>query len=153
MPTGSLLCPPDPTDRPPPIPSRQDCDFPTHDATLDLTEDIRNELAMQMLTQIMFNALTSDVAPVLLLIEDVQWMDSASWTLLRRVVEAVPSAAIVLTTTLMDIHRGVIELAVDSRRLMRGSLSTHVRLDPLDETELLELLCMHLSVKTIQPEV
>ena len=90
---------------------------------------------------------------MLLLIEDVQWMDSASWTLLRRVVEAVPSAAIILTTSLMEIDRGVAELSADSRRLMRGALATHLRLEPLADEEVRQLLCVHMGVTLIQPEV
>ncbi|KAL1511572.1 hypothetical protein AB1Y20_006366 [Prymnesium parvum] len=130
-----------------------ECDFPVHDATLDLSEDVRAEMTMQMLTQIMHNALSADEGKVLLLIEDVQWMDSASWTLLRRVVEVVPSAAVILTTSLMDIDRGVTELSVDSRRLMRGALATHLRLEKLGHEEVRQLLCVHLGVAIIQKEV
>lgn len=36
---------------------------------------------------------------------------------------------------------------------MRSSLTTHVRLEALDEQELLKLLCVHLRVTVIQPEV
>jgi len=131
-----------------------ECDFPVHDATLDLSEEVRGEMTMQMLTQIMLNALSSDAGQVVLLLEDVQWMDSASWTLLRRVVEAVPSAAIILTTSLMEIDRsGVKQLPVDSRRLMKSDKATHVRLEPLDDDEIRQLLCVHLEVTLIQPEV
>lgn len=80
-------------------------------------------------------------------------MDSASWTLLRRVVEAVPSAAIVLTTSLMQIHRGVAELSVDTRRLMRSMLATHVRLKELSTEDVHQLLCLHLRVARVQKEV
>ncbi len=61
-----------------------DCDFAESEATLSLSEDAKAELTMSMLSHILTNALEANDTQALLIIEDAQWMDSASWAFLNR---------------------------------------------------------------------
>ena len=78
-----------------------DSTFAESDATLALSEDAKSELTMHMLTHILANALEADLssgsAGAVIIIEDAQWMDSASWTLLNRLVEQIDSVSVVIT--------------------------------------------------------
>ena len=78
-----------------------DCGFEVKDETMELSEEVKVELRMLMLAHILDSALyeleSKENRKALLVIEDVQYMDSASWTLLHRFTEVVSSLSILIT--------------------------------------------------------
>ena len=138
-----------------------ECDFPVNDATLELPEETRAELTFQMLTHMLEHALSYiKEHRLLLLIEDVQWMDSASCTLLQRVAELVPTLAIVLTTAAEPKDAStdgqetlMTRFPKDLTTLLSAPHVIHEQLGPLTRAEVHELLCDQLRVSSVQDEV
>ncbi len=94
--------------------------------------------------------LLQDVAermPMLIVLEDVQWLDSASWALLRRVVHDVEPLIIVLTSRPMPAP------PLEYRELIEEGLATWIRLSTLTEEETCELLRDKFGVARLSPAI
>jgi tetratricopeptide (TPR) repeat protein len=64
--------------------------------TETLTGDVRADMTVRLLTRILSRSTTA--RPTLLLVEDAQWLDSNSWSLLRAVARDVPRLLTLITT-------------------------------------------------------
>ena len=80
------------------------------------------------------------------IIDDIQWLDTASWQLLRAARRTLPAALFVLTTRPSQAYPSE---AYDALRAEEGVV--HIPLGPLDEAGTERLLRHRLSVASIDP--
>jgi predicted ATPase len=87
-------------------------------------------------------------APLLIVLDDAHWFDSASWALARQVVAQVRPLLLVLAT------RPLVEpLPEDYRRLRQDPSTEYLRLEPLDPHDTLALVCDRLGVRRLPEPV
>jgi class 3 adenylate cyclase/tetratricopeptide (TPR) repeat protein len=70
--------------------------IPDNDFTTEMSGELRADSTTHLLARILARVTKAD--PVLLLVEDAQWLDSNSWGLLREVLEGVPRLFTLVTT-------------------------------------------------------
>ena len=87
-------------------------------------------------------------SPLLLVLDDAHWFDSASWALARQVVARVRPLLLVLAT------RPLVEpLPDDYRRLRQDPATECLRLEPLGRHDVIALVCDRLGVRRLPEPV
>ncbi len=87
--------------------------------------------------------LASQASPMLVVLEDVHWLDSASWSLAEHLIQHVPRLSLVMTA------RPPIDAIAAVTRLMSHDSATTLRLGTLTDDEISELICRRLDVDNI----
>lgn len=87
-------------------------------------------------------------APALLILENAQWLDTASWSLLLVVCQHIPSLLVVVATRPM-----VEPLPEGYRRLYLSTTTRHMRLEPLLLEGTLALICQRLGAGRVPEAV
>jgi class 3 adenylate cyclase/tetratricopeptide (TPR) repeat protein len=119
-------------------------DLPDNELTAQLTGEVRADNTRQLLVQLLQPPAATPAgraAPLLLVLDDAHWLDSASWALARQVVVRVRPLLLVLAT------RPLVEpLPDDYRRLRQDPATEYLRLEPLNPHDTLALVCDRLGV-------
>jgi tetratricopeptide (TPR) repeat protein len=110
-----------------------------------MTPQGRAEAIRQLVRDLLRSA--TEGGPILLVLEDGHWMDSASWELAESV--ARESRNLLLVVCL----RPMAERPPPCKRLLEDIATTVVRLDVLDEEETLALVCRSLDVDSVPAEI
>lgn len=120
-------------------------DFPETVATRELQGEARADAARRLLVEVLKAYLAGE--PVVLVLDDAHWFDSASWGLARLVVEQLHPAVIVLAA------RPATDVPIrDYEELRKLPSVHHLALEPLSSDDVLQLVCQRLGVKTmLQP--
>jgi class 3 adenylate cyclase/tetratricopeptide (TPR) repeat protein len=93
-------------------------------------------------------AAADEEQPLLLVLEDAHWCDSASWALAWLVSQRVPKALLVLAL------RPLVEPVPDEyQRLRQARAAQQLRLDPLPADEVAALVGQRLGVSSVPPPV
>ncbi len=119
--------------------------LPENDFTSAMTSEVRGGNIRDLLVGLLQHEAEQD--PILITLEDLHWLDSASWTLLSDVVRRVrPLLLAVNTRPFMP------PVPAQFKELAELPETTFIRLDmmPLDDVE--ELVCQRLGVKSIPAE-
>jgi class 3 adenylate cyclase/tetratricopeptide (TPR) repeat protein len=90
----------------------------------------------------------SERAPLAVILEDAQWMDSASWKLAEAVAQELPSVLLVVTMRPMGK-----ELPPEAARIRDHPRTWLIKLDVLDPESTRALVCRRLDVDSIPDEV
>lgn len=104
--------------------------------------DALRELLLFLLRQ------QSRSAPVVVVLEDAHWLDSASWALLLAVSQHIPGLLLVMTTRPFEPQR-----PIDYERLLQMPRTRHVQIPPLSPEETGELASQRLGVASIPPSI
>ena len=88
-------------------------------------------------------------APHALLLEDVHWMDAASWQLLLMVAEQVRPLLIILTARRLALQKTVATLPKKVQQMLNGPSVHTISLGPLDKKYSLKLVCQRLGVDAL----
>jgi class 3 adenylate cyclase/tetratricopeptide (TPR) repeat protein len=121
-------------------------DWPDNDFTAQMTGEVRADNTNRLLIRLLNDAAAT--APLLLILEDGHWLDSASWTLLRLVARRVGPLLLVLTT------RPVGEAPpAEYAPLKQDPGTLWLRLEGLSLEETETLMCHRLGVRTLPAEV
>ncbi|MEM9595475.1 MAG: DUF917 family protein [Acidobacteriota bacterium] len=114
--------------------------------TADLSGAPRGEATRWLLVELLRGAV-EDRAPVLIL-DDAQWLDSASWALVSQVVESLPSLLLILA------YRPAwrFEAPEDYRRLTQRPEAHRLQLGLLTEEDTTALVCDCLEVEHVPKE-
>jgi tetratricopeptide (TPR) repeat protein len=124
--------------------------LPDNDLTAEMSGEVRANNTIDLLVRLLA-ALTSPAegqAGTLTVLEDAQWLDSASWALARRASRDVPSALLVVVTRPLGESP-----PEDYVKLVRDSRTVTVRLDPLSSEDVAELLRERLGASHVAHEV
>jgi class 3 adenylate cyclase/tetratricopeptide (TPR) repeat protein len=126
-------------------------DMPDNQLTAQLTGEVRADNTRELLVQLLqahTGAPAGRAAPLLLVLDDAHWFDSASWALARQVVLRVRPLLLVLAT------RPLVEpLPDDYRRLRQDPATECLRLEPLGPQDILALVCDRLGVRQLPEPV
>ncbi len=119
--------------------------LPDNDVTIHITGASRITSTNDLLASLLARA--ADTRPLLLIIEDAHWLDSASWSLVGRVARDIPSLLLVLVT------RPLVEpFPREYLQLTSDPASQKLTLRPLGAEESLQLACQRLGVDALPAE-
>jgi class 3 adenylate cyclase len=126
-------------------------DLPDNELTVQLTGEVRADNTRQLLLQLLRAATAAPgrrAPPLLVVLDDAHWFDSASWALARLVAARVGPLLLVLAT------RPLVEpLPDDYRRLRQDPAAERLQLEPLSRHETLALVCDRLGVRSLPEPV
>jgi class 3 adenylate cyclase/tetratricopeptide (TPR) repeat protein len=126
-------------------------ELPDNELTAQLTGEVRADNTRELLVQLLQAAATGPsgpASPLLLVLDDAHWFDSASWALTRQVVAQVSPLLLVLAT-----RPQVEPLPDDYRRLRQDRATGCLRLEPLGAHDVLTLVCDRLGVRRLPEPV
>lgn len=110
--------------------------------TEQLSGEVRADNTRDLLIRLLRSA--AQQQPLMVVIEDVHWLDRASWSLVSRAARDIPSILFVLTTRPGGADEQLADVA---------SLMTTVRLGPLSREEALALACERTGATNIAEPV
>jgi class 3 adenylate cyclase/tetratricopeptide (TPR) repeat protein len=125
-------------------------EMPDNDLSAQLAGEVRADNTRELLVQVLQTAATTadGDSPLLVVLDDAHWLDSASWALARRVAMRVRPLLLVLAT------RPLVEpLPDDYRRIQQDPTTEHLRLEPLSPHDVLALVCDRLGVRHLPEPV
>lgn len=121
--------------------------YPLVDNTL--TAQMRGEVRAENTRRLMLHLLQSFARsrPLLIILEDAHWMDSASWTLALHLAEHLKNTLLVLALRPLDSPP-------QEYHALRAMPNTHhIALKPLTPDQVVELACLRLGVHSLAPEI
>lgn len=121
-------------------------EIPTNKKTEDLTGQALAEAIRSLLLDVL--QLCIGGSPTVLVLEDAQWLDTASWALTLEVCRKFPSLLLVIATRPMTEP-----LPEPYRAIMRLQQMHYLRLEPLSRVETAELVCQYLRVTQVPDTV
>jgi class 3 adenylate cyclase/tetratricopeptide (TPR) repeat protein len=113
--------------------------------TAGMEPELRLENTQQLLTAIVRDAPRD--APPVLMFDDGHWLDSASWAMVERVVDQVPSLLMVIGTRPLDAGTG--PPPEQYARLLERESTTRIVLSELEAAEALKLVESCLGVTSL----
>ncbi len=125
-------------------------DLPDNELTAQLTGEVRADNTRELLVQLLqaHAAASGGRAPLLVVLDDAHWFDSASWALARLVATRVRSLLLVLAS------RPLVEpLPNEYRQLREDPAADCLRLEPLGPQETLALVCDRLGAQRLPEPV
>jgi predicted ATPase/class 3 adenylate cyclase len=126
-------------------------ELPDNDLTAQLTGEVRADNTRELLVQLLqLTAATpaGRAAPLLIVLDDAHWLDSASWALTRLVIAQVRPLLLVLAT------RPLAEpLPPEYRQLRQDPSTEYLRLEPLGPHDILALVCDRLGIRQLPEPV
>ena len=118
-------------------------DLPDNDLTAQMSGDARADNTRELLVRLL-QATVGD-RPLLLILEDAHWLDSASWALARRVNRDVQPLLLVIATRPLRVPSG--GQLPEAYVYLRDAPGTEfMRLGALSATEIETLICQRLEV-------
>lgn len=130
-------------------------DLPDTETTARIPADVRADNAIEVMLACLQQPVGA-LAVKVLLFDDTQWLDSASWGLIEAARRRVPSLLIALTRRPVDSADAAAGLSKIPPGL-RHDLDAHegevLRLEPLGDEEVVELIELHLKVPKVPHEL
>ncbi|MCP4363424.1 MAG: AAA family ATPase [Chloroflexi bacterium] len=121
-------------------------DLPDSELTAQMSGEVRADNTHKLLVGLL--KARAKATPLLLILEDVHWLDSASWALARLVSrDVLPLLLVIVTRPLHD------PIPAEYTHLRRTTNSQHLSLTNLPLKETLQLVCQRLGVDTLPETV
>ncbi len=120
--------------------------IPDNEHTQNVVGDARANAMHQLIIEQLMRVASN--APTALVIEDVQWLDSGSWALLKLVAQRVYPLLIVITARPMGINA-----PMEFNTILDMSSTRYLPLAPLGDADIETLLCQRLNVKKLPNEL
>jgi class 3 adenylate cyclase/tetratricopeptide (TPR) repeat protein len=121
-------------------------DLPDNEVTTQLSGELRVSNTRDLLFRVLHMA--SADAPMLLVLEDAHWLDSASWALVVRASQQLPNALILLTM------RPLVGTPPDElQRLFHAPGVERLRLDRLGPEAIRQIVCQRLGVSAVPDSI
>lgn len=111
----------------------------------ELTRTLKGSARLEKTNLLILELLSRGSAerPSLIVLEDGHWIDSASWSLLLQLTDALPNVALIMTTRPIDVP------PPEYDEFMTRSAPQHLRLESLEATQLLGLVAASLGARTL----
>lgn len=119
---------------------------PDNELTSSMTGEIRSSNIREVLTRVLSHA--AGQAPLLIVLEDLHWFDSASWTLLVDVQQKVRPIFLALNTRPLSDP-----VPVQFKQLLDFPDTRFARLEAMMLDDVEALVCQRLGVKSIPPMI
>ena len=117
-------------------------DLPENELTEQMSGEVRADNTHELLIRLLQAAASE--APLLLVLEDAHWLDSASWALTALVSRDVQPTLIVIATRPLEDP-----LPAEYRQLLQDSDTQQLTLDALPEEDTLALVCQRLGATAL----
>ena len=116
----------------------------------ELIGQLQGQMRADNIRSLLIGALqaATEQQPLLIVVEDAHWCDSASWALARLVAQQIPTALLVLA--LRPLTEPTPE---EYQRLRQGSGARQLRLDPLPAEDVAALVGQRLGVTSVSQPV
>ena len=121
-------------------------DLPENELTEQMSGEVRADNTHELLIRLLPAAASE--APLLLVLEDAHWLDSASWALTALVSRDVQPTLIVIATRPLEDP-----LPAEYRQLLQDSDTQQLTLDALPEEDTLALVCQRLGATALAEPV
>ena len=121
-------------------------DLPENATTRDMDGQVRADNLKRLLAGLVKKR--TGESPVLIILDDGQWFDSASWAIARQVARRVPQILMALATRPLDEP-----VPADYSALRKLEHAASIPLTPLSRHETRMLVCERLGVSQVPPEV
>jgi predicted ATPase len=121
-------------------------DLPDNEITREITGEGRADNTRDMLASLL--QLAAKRSPLVLILEDAQWLDSASWALAQQVCQQVKPLLLLLVLRPMPAP-----LPAEYDYFMTAPATRRLRLDGLALDETLALVCDRLGVKSLPARI
>ncbi|MCP5098783.1 MAG: AAA family ATPase [Chloroflexi bacterium] len=124
--------------------------LPDNDLTAQMNGDVRAGNTRDILTTI----LSQSTSPLLLILEDAHWFDSASWALMEQVQKAVlPLMLVIVTRPIQSVTGSQNQLPPEYRRVLENERTQHLQLNSLKPDDAIALVCRRLGVSALPEPV
>jgi predicted ATPase/class 3 adenylate cyclase len=121
-------------------------DLPDNELTSQMSSEVRANNIRELLVELLSGIVKS--TPVLLVLDEGHWLDSASWAMLRLVNRHVQPLMLVIA------HRPLVDpLPSEYTEIIAGNNTRHLLLDPLSPSEVERLSCHRLEVNHLPQPV
>lgn len=124
--------------------------IPDNELTSQMSGEVRANNTRVLLVELL--AHVARERPLLIALEDLHWLDSASWALLREVRRQVPELLLVLSTRPLGAE-DTGAATTEYRRLLDHPDTLHVVLGSLPPDDAVALACRRLGVDALPPRV
>jgi tetratricopeptide (TPR) repeat protein len=127
-------------------------EFVDNDTTRLWQGKVRAEQTRALLVQILAGVTVgvNGSSPLLLVMEDAHWLDSASWALLKQVQHEIkPLLLVIATRPMLDAQGSATSLPAEYRELLTSSELQVVKLAALPAADTLTLVCRRLGVASL----
>ena len=120
-------------------------DVPDNETTGQLMGQVRADNTVRLLLRLLQDSVAR--SPKVLVLEDAQWMDTASWVLLTLVLERIQQVMVVL------VSRPATQRIPEFEQILAKSSTLPIRLEPLTAEETLVLVNQCLGVRSLPEAV
>lgn len=120
-------------------------EIPDNDLTRWMSDELRADNTRELAVSLIARARRSVAAPFLILLDDAHWIDSASWSLVRRLSQSVEGLALVA----LGRPTSPDEQPEDLAKLLALPETLRSELSNLDEADTLALLCERVGVSRL----
>ena len=114
--------------------------FPENELTTSMNPQVRSESIQEILLKIIRSQ--AEMHPIVIILDDVQWLDAASWSLTAAICRQIEDAVVVLSTRPVDRLLG----SGDYAMIKNLSTTQLLRVGLLSKPEITQLVCEQLAV-------
>jgi class 3 adenylate cyclase/tetratricopeptide (TPR) repeat protein len=123
-----------------------------NELTAAMTGEIRAKNTLDLLVALLKGA-QGNGQPMMIVIDDAHWLDSASWSLLERVRRDVSNLLLLVVTRPMGLNFTGRSVPAEYRRLLDSPSAQFYELGPMPAGETLTLVARRLGVRTLPDPV
>lgn len=121
-------------------------DLPENELTAQLSGEVRANNTLELLVGLLQTH--TQTQPLVIVLDDAQWLDSASWVLTRQVSRDLQPLLLVLVTRPLDTP-----LPPEYTTLLEQPTTHHIRLETLTANDIEALICQRLRVRQLPARV
>ncbi len=121
-------------------------DFPENSATRDMTGQVRAENLQRLVVRLLKKQ--AETGPLLVVLDDAQWFDSASWAITWQVARQVPAVFLTLASRPLEEP-----IPVEYQAIANLEHTCPLPVTVLSEDETRQLICERLDVKHVPEAV
>ena len=129
--------------------------WPDNELTSQMSGEARAISIREVLTRTMKKSLTQNGKPIptMIVFDDAQWLDGATWTLMGTLQRDLPSVLLVLA--LRPILDGEVDAQIEEeyKRLTANPLTQRIQLDSLSHDATEQLVAERLGIRKLPPAV
>ena len=120
--------------------------FPENEFTSAMTGEIRGGNIRELLVRLLEHE--ASLAPLLIVVEDLHWLDSASWAVLGDAFQKVRPLMLFLNTRPFNVS-----VPPEFKQMAEAKEAKFIKLDAMMLDDVEALVCQRLGVKSIPPQI